>query len=399
MTPPDSHTATAQSQTEPTTPGRLKETSRPYQVCTRCVMDTSVPDIEFDENGVCNLCRAAEARLSTEYFVGEQYKPKFDDLIEQIKKEGKGKPYDCIIGVSGGVDSSYTAYLVKQFGLRPLAVHFDNGWNSELAVENIERLLKKLDIDLYTHVMDWQEFRDLQLAFLRASIPNSEIPTDHGIVALLYHIAAKHRVRFIINGGNLATESIMPDSWMHDAKDLRLLKAIHNRFGKLPLKTFPTLSTARLAYYILIRRIRYVTLLNFIDYNKDEATKTLENELGWRKYGGKHFESIYTRFFQGWLLPEKFGIDKRRAHHSSLIMSGQMTREEALADLQRAPYSDEDATADVEYISQKFGLTPTEFQEIMDLPVRSADDYPNNTKLMQRLEPLVARLKKMATGR
>lgn len=374
--------------------------NRPYQVCTRCVMDTSVPDIEFDDEGVCSLCRAADERMKIDYFVGPQYKPQLEALIARIKEEGKNKPYDCIIGVSGGVDSSYTAYLVKRvYGLRPLAVHFDNGWNSDLAVENIERLLRTLEIDLHTHVMDWEEFRDLQLSFLKSSLANTEIPTDHGIVALLYRMAAKHNVRFIINGGNLATESIMPDSWMHDAKDLTLIKAVHKQFGTRPLRTFPMLSNARLAWYILARRIRYVTLLNYIDYNKDEAVAFLEKELGWRKYAGKHFESIFTRFFQGYLLPQKFGMDKRRPHHSSLIVSGQMTRDEALADLETVPYPADLETADIEYVSQKFGLTPEEFSGIMALPVKRSDDYPNDTQLLNRLAPLLKHVKKIATGR
>lgn len=374
--------------------------NRPYQVCTRCVMDTSVPDIEFDETGQCNLCRAADARMQREYYAGAEYKPQLDALIARIKHEGRNKPYDCIIGVSGGVDSSYTAYLVKHvYGLRPLAVHFDNGWNSELAVENIERLLSKLEIDLYTHVMDWEEFRDLQLAFLKASVANSEIPTDHGIVALLYRMAAKHGVRFIINGGNLATESIMPSSWMHDAKDLTFIKAIHKRFGTKPLRTFPTISSARLAWYILVRRIRYVTLLNYIDYNKDAAIAFLGEQLGWRKYAGKHFESIYTRFFQGHILPQKFGMDKRRPHHSSLIVSDQMTRDEALADLENPPYPADVEKDDIEYVSQKFGLTPDAFEAIMDLPVKQSDDYPNDRAMLKRFEPLIARIRKLATSR
>lgn len=374
--------------------------NRPYQVCTRCVMDTSAEDIEFDNDGICNFCRAADERMKIDYFVGEEFKPKLESLIAQIKHEGRNKPYDCIIGVSGGVDSSYTAYLVKKvYGLRPLAVHFDNGWNSELAVENIEKLLKKLDIDLFTHVMDWEEFRDLQLSFLHASIANSEIPTDHGIVALLYRIAAREGVRFIINGGNLATESIMPDSWMHDAKDLTFAKAIHKQYGSVPLKTFPTLSNARLAYYVLGRRIKYVTLLNFIDYNKDAAVEYLEENLGWRKYAGKHFESIYTRFFQGYLLPQKFGMDKRRPHLSSLIVSEQMTREQAMNELEIEPYPEKLANEDIDYVSQKFGLNRAEFEAIMNLPVKKSEDYPNNMALLARLAPLLRYIKRIATDR
>lgn len=373
---------------------------KPYQSCTFCVMDTSVPDIEFDADGVCNYCRAARARLAREHFVGAEHSNKLEALIAEIKRDGVGKPYDCIIGVSGGVDSSYTAYLVKrQYGLRPLAVHFDNGWNSELAVQNIERLLKELDIDLYTHVVDWDEFKDLQLAFLKASVANCEIPTDHAIVALLYQMAAKQGVRYIINGGNLATESIMPDIWMHDAKDLRFLKSIHRRFGSIPLKTLPKMGYMALAWNIFVRRIRYVGILNYIDFHKNEAIQFLEKELGWRKYEAKHFESIYTRFFQGYLLPRKFNMDKRRPHLSSLIVSGQMSREEALAELKAEPYEPRIAAEDTEYICQKFGLSVEEFDAIMRSPVKSSDAYPNTEHLLRTLAPAVRWIKSIATGR
>lgn len=371
-----------------------------YQVCTRCVMDTSVSDIEFDDSGVCNYCRAASARLACEHFVGEAHAEKLEGLVSAIKRDGAGKQYDCIIGVSGGVDSSYTAYLVKRkYGLRPLAVHFDNGWNSELAVQNIERLLRELEIDLCTHVVEWDEFKDLQLAFLKASVANCEIPTDHAIVALMYGMAAKAGVRYIISGGNLATESIMPDVWMHDAKDLRFLKAIHRRFGTRPLKTFPTQGYLGLAWNVLARRIRYVGILNYVDYNKEDAVRILEDELGWRKYEAKHFESIYTRFFQGYLLPRKFNMDKRRPHLSSLIVSGQMTRVEALAELEGDPYNPKLADEDAEYIRQKFGLSAEEFGAIMDAPVRRSDDYPNSERLLRVFAPTVRWMKSVATGR
>lgn len=370
------------------------------QVCTRCVMDTSVPDIEFDPQGVCNYCRAAEGRLSRELYLDPVHAGKLEGLIADIKRDGAGKPYDCIIGVSGGVDSSYVAYLVKRkYGLRPLAVHFDNGWNSELAVQNIERLLKELDIDLYTDVVDWDEFKDLQLSFLKASVANCEIPTDHAIVALMYGMAAKQGIRYIISGGNLATESIMPDVWMHDAKDLRFLKAIHRRFGTRHIKSFPVQGYLRLAWNVLVRRIRYVSILNYVDYDKEQAMRILEQELGWRKYEAKHFESIYTRFFQGYLLPRKFKMDKRRPHLSSLIVSGQMGRAEALKKLEQEPYNPSIAAEDTEYICQKFGLSPAEFDAIMRAPVRRSSDYPNSERLLRFLAPAVGWIKRIATDR
>jgi N-acetyl sugar amidotransferase len=363
-------------------------------------MDSSVPDISFGMGGVCNFCHAAINRLNNEGYVSDASNNKLDILIADIKRQGLGKTYDCIIGVSGGVDSSYVAYIVKEkYGLRPLAVHFDNGWNSELAVKNIELLLKKLKIDLYTHVVDWEEFKDLQLSFLKASIANSEIPTDHAIFALLYKIANKNRVKYIIHGGNLSTESIMPASWMHDAKDLRLIKSIHRRFGKIPLKTFPSMGYLGLAWNIFVKKIRYVGILNYFEYNKDAAIAKLERELGWRRYEAKHFESIYTRFFQGYLLPKKFGMDKRRPHFSSLIISGQMTREHALEELEKAPYNPAIAAEDKEYICQKFGFSTSEFDDIMKAEVKMATDYPNNAHVLDSFAPLVKWVKNIASRR
>ena len=371
-----------------------------WRTCTRCVMDTSVSDIEFDTDGVCSYCRAASGRLAKEHFIGEAHRGKLDTLVMQIKREGAGKPYDCIIGVSGGVDSSYVAYVVKrQLGLRPLAVHFDNGWNSDLAVDNIERLLSALDIDLYTHVVDWEEFRDLQLAFLKSSVPNSEIPTDHAIAALLYRTAARHGVRFILHGGNLATESIMPAVWMRGALDLRFIRAIHRRFGTRPLTTYPVLGLAHLAYHTFVRRTRFIGILNYIEYNKNEAIEFMASTFGWRRYEGKHFESVFTRWFQGYLLPAKYGMDKRRPHYASLIVSGQMTRDAALEALQHPIYDPEIAKDDVRYVCRKFGLSEPEFEAIMRAPVRVFSDYPNSAWLLDRLSPFVRFAKSLSTGR
>lgn len=371
------------------------------RVCTRCVMDTSARTIEFDASGVCNFCRAAERRLRTELFTGSATNAaRLQVLVADIKREGKGMEYDCVIGVSGGADSSYLAYLAKKvFDLRPLAVHFDNGWNSELAVQNIERLLKSLDIDLKTHVVDWDEFRELQLAFLKSSVANCEIPTDHGILALLYHTAASHGVRYIVHGGNLSTESIMPDEWMHDAKDLRFMKAIYRRFGRGSLRTMPQMSYTRLAWYIFGRRIRYVSLLNYLDYNKEKAIQILEVECGYRRYEQKHHESIYTRFFQEYLLPRKFGMDKRRPHFSSMIVSGQLSRDEALTMLEKPPFNEQRTAEDVAYVRQKFRLNEAEFETILRTPPKQSDEYPNTEWLIRKLSPLVRRIKRAATLR
>lgn len=362
-------------------------------------MDTSDPEITFDGHGVCNHCRRAEGRLAREHFAGPQHAGRLEALLDTIRAAGKGKPYDCLVGVSGGVDSSYVAYLAKQWGLRPLALHFDNGWNSELSVQNIEVLLNKLGIDLQTFVMDWDEFKDLQLSFLKASVANCEIPTDHAITALQYRVAAKHGIRFILGGANLATESIMPRAWMHKHIDLKFLKAIHQQFGARPLRQFPMLGPAGILFNTFVRKIRYVTPLNYIHYDKEATIGTLERELGWRRYEGKHFESIYTRWFQGYLLPVKFGIDKRRPHFSSLIVSGQMSRADALAGLQGNAYLDGQAAEDQVYVAKKLGLGAEQFAEILRTPPRPSSDFPSHAEAFDRFQPLIAKVKRIATMR
>ncbi len=349
-----------------------------HRVCTRCIMDTSDPEITFDTEGVCNHCKKYEADVKRLVFPGESGAKKLGDVVKSIKREGEGKEYDCIIGVSGGVDSSFTAYLVKKAGLRPLAVHLDNGWNSELAVKNVERLLNKLEIDLYTCVLDWEEFKSLQLAFLRASTPDSEIPSDHAIVATLYKKAKELGLRYIIPGTNIRTESHLPREWSQGHRDWLYIESINNQFGTRKLTTYP--------HYTFIdniltqRNFRWVPILNYVDYVKFDAVKTLENELGWKYYGGKHYESIYTRFYQGYILPKKYGFDKRRSHLSSLICSSEMTRADALSEIQTDPYPPDMMESDKTFFLSKLGLTEQQFKEIMDTPPRRFQDYPSYEK-------------------
>ena len=351
------------------------------QICTRCVMDTTDPEIIFDENGVCNHCKNAIKLLEV-----KRDKSGFEDKIEEIKKAGKGKEYDCIIGISGGVDSSYVIYYAKRLGLRPLAVHVDNGWNTELAVHNIKDLLEKLDIPLYTYVIEWQEFRDLQLAFLKASTPDSEIPSDHAIFAMMYKVAVKYHIKYIINGCNITSESILPRKWSYGHEDWGYIKDIHKKFGTKPLLTFPYYSKLDWIYFIFVRRIESVSLLNFIDYDKEEAKQFLIDKFGWRDYGGKHYESFYTRFYQSYILPIKFGADKRKMHYSSLIVSGQMTREEALEKLKEPLYSENDIEKDIDYFCEKMEISKTEFSEIMNKPKRYFGDYESDeTSFLGRL--------------
>jgi N-acetyl sugar amidotransferase len=363
--------------------------TRPYQVCTRCIMDTSDPGIEFDVQGICNHCRRADQLLATRMPAYKTGAYQLDRIVARMKAAGRGAPYDCIVGVSGGSDSTYVAYTVRRLGLRALAVHFDNGWNSELAVENIEQVLRRLDVELYTHVVDWEEFRDLQLSFLHASVPDAEIPTDHAIWALLYGTAARFGVHYVISGTNLNTESILPRSWTYYVTDWTYIQDIHRRYGHLPLRTYPHATVWRFIYWVLARRIRTVSLLNSIDYDKQGAMATLERELGYRKYGDKHHESIYTRFFQSYILPVKFGIDKRRAHYSSLIVSGQLTRDDALRCIAEPVANPQLIEEDLQYVVKKLGLTAGQFQTIMEQPVRSYRDFRNESGRYERLKAIM----------
>lgn len=356
-------------------------------------MDTTDPDIVFDAQGVCSHCHRFEIVAAKRLLPPEQRLARLASLVETIKRDGHGKDYDCIIGVSGGVDSTYVAYLTKQLGLRPLAVHFDNGWNSELAVANIEKALKSLGIDLFTYVVNWPEFRDLQLSFLRASTPDGEVPTDHAIVALLYQCAVKHKVKHILLGVNVNSEAIMPLKWGYGYSDMRYISAVQRQFGRIPLKTFPHYSLPQLFNYMFVKKIRMVPILDYVDYRKHDAMRTIEGELGWVYYGGKHYESIYTRFFQSYVLIRKFNIDKRRAHCSNLVLSGQIDRAEALRLLQEPVYSQEGLQNDRTYAIKKLGVSELEFEAIMALPPRLFLDYPNNYRRIEQAKRLLQRLR------
>ncbi|MBE0670202.1 MAG: N-acetyl sugar amidotransferase [Anaerolineales bacterium] len=355
---------------------------REYQICTRCLMDTTDPEIQFDEIGVCNHCHDYDRLIQQRVLTGQAGLRYLEELVEQIKREGTGKPYDCLMGVSGGVDSTYVAYVVKKkFGLRPLAVHMDNGWDSELAVKNIEETLKRLDIDLYTNVLNWEEFKDLQLAFLKASTPDSEIPSDHAIWAVIGDMAEKLKVRHILTGFNVRTETHLPRAWSQGHFDWKYIRSVHKQFGKGRLKTFPHQSF--FAYYRRLLTLRRVDILNYLDYNKQEAMQLLENELGWKYYGGKHHESIYTRFYQGYILPTKFGYDKRRSHLSSQICSGEFSRDVALAELEKPTYAPSLQEHDREYVVKKLGLDDGEFEAIMKLPCKKFLDYPSYARIFE----------------
>ena len=366
-----------------------------HQACIRCIMDTVADrSITFDDDGLCCHCLRYDKLVSTRHLQGDLGRDALLKLVERIKTAGHGREYDCIIGVSGGVDSTYVAWLVKQHGLRPLAVHFDNGWNSELATKNIERVLRNIGIDLYTYVVDWDEFRDLQLAFLKGSTPDGEIPTDHAIGALLWREATSRGIKYIVSGMNFATESISVPDWSYGHSDWRYIKDMHRCFGNVKLKTYPHFSLAYLFYANVLRGIRTVSILNYAEYNKELAKELLRNQLGWKDYGGKHHESIYTRFYQGYVLPRKFGIDKRYGHLSDLVNAGQISRSQALAEMKRPPYAEDLQQQDLAYVSKKLRLTPQQFAEIMHAPVKSFRIYRNLYKPVQLLRNTVNKLRK-----
>ncbi|MBI4685916.1 MAG: N-acetyl sugar amidotransferase [Nitrospirae bacterium] len=358
-----------------------KEIHRKYKVCTQCVMDTSDPDIQFDENGICNHCRSYDEFIQN-FPDAKAREEKLANIVAEIKEWGRDKEYDCILGLSGGVDSSYVAYKSKELGLRPLIVHFDSGWNSEIAVKNIENIISKLGFDLYTFVMDWEEMRDLQLSYLKASVVNADIPQDYAFFTVLYKTAAKKNIKYYISGYNYQTEFILPRKWVYLSRDVRNLSAIHKTYGQIPLRKYPTISFIKDLYYVY-HKIKRIDLLYYLDYNKQEAMKVLEENVGWRYYGGKHYESIWTRFFQGYYLPVKFNIDKRRAHLSTLVVTGQITRIEALEELKKDPYPTDLLNTDMEFVLKKLGISKQEFEDIMKSPIRNHREFASHWYIME----------------
>jgi N-acetyl sugar amidotransferase len=331
------------------------------------------PDLVLDENGICNHCHNFDKAIS-KIPSGENAKKNFSETIQKIKDSGKGKKYDCIIGVSGGVDSTYLAYLAKQNGLRALLMHCDNGWNSELSVKNIDNLCVQTGFDLQTLVLDWEEFKDIQMAFFKAGVVDIELPYDYALLVSPYEEALKHNITYVLTGHNLVTEGIfLPDTWRHEKMDIVNIKSIHKKFGTKRMKNFPSYSFLR--QNLINRKLRYVSLLNYTDYNKAEVKKLIIEKLGWRDYGGKHYESIFTRFYQGYILKEKFKIDKRQYHLSVLVQSGQMSREEALNEMKVDPYQGDQLEEDKQYVMKKLGFTEESFKEYMEAPIKKHSDF------------------------
>lgn len=349
-------------------------------------MDTTDQEIQFHADGVCNHCVDFETLQKPQILKGKDGEIALDAFVAKMKAAGKGKAYDCIIGISGGVDSSYVAHRVIELGLRPLAVHVDTGWNSELAVSNIEKIVNALKIDLFTTVIDWDEMRDLQLSFIKSGVANCDIPQDHAFVAILFKLAEKKGIRWIISGHNLQTESILPESWGYTSIDSKHLRSIHGQFGKRPLKSFPTYSLFQYTFWWpYIRQIKILKMLNLEDYRKNEAKQLLIDKYGWRDYGGKHYESRFTKFFQSYYLPTKFGYDKRRAHLASLVVSGEITRAVALEELAKPPFEKEEARQDRLFVAKKLGVSEIEFDAILAAPRKTYLDYPSNAERIEKL--------------
>lgn len=370
--------------------------------CKNCILDSNDdPNLTIDENGYCNHCHWYLSEATIFLKQGNEAETLLAKTVAKIKEYGKNKNYDCLIGLSGGVDSSYVAYKAKQLGLRALCVHFDNGWNSEYAVMNIQNIVNKLDFDLYTYVINWEEFKDLQIAYLKASVIDIEVLTDHAIYGTMFKIAKDNDIKYVLGGHNVVTEGILPYHWTYNKKDYINIKAIHKEYGSLKLNTFPFLDR-KMKRFIEKSGIEFVNYLNWMPYVKDEIKQLLQKELGWKDYGGKHYESIWTRFYQGYILPVKFGVDKRKAHLSTLICSGQMTREQALEEMKNPPYEESQLKIDKEFVLKKLELTEEAFNTIMREPIRSHRDFEtegsffNYYPVLKPLKPLWSMYKKIS---
>lgn len=359
--------------------------SKEYQVCSNCVMDTTDSLIQFDDRGYCDHCNNYYDNIILNWHPDEIGAEKLHEIVEQIKKEGEGKKFDCIIGISGGVDSSYLLYYAKEkLGLRPLAFAVDTGWNTKIAEENIRNIVNGLGLDLYTETVNWDEMKDLQLAYFKSQVPYQDTPQDHVIFAALYNYAVRNGIKYVLTGGNYSTECVRePNEWVY-MNDLLQIKDIHKRFGTIPLKTLPLCSMFKYRiYYRYFKGMKVVKPLDLIPYKKKDVINELKERFGWQPYANKHFESIFTRFYEGYWLIKKFGYDKRRAHFSSLILTGQMTRVEALEILKQPPYDESEALKDLEYIANKLDMTKEEFIELMNGENKTYRDYKNSAGLIK----------------
>lgn len=358
-----------------------------FQMCKRCVMDTSDPRISFNKNGICDHCENFDKNIKN--IINIDQKKKMEDLEKKlinIKKSTNKENYNCLVGLSGGVDSSFLVHLlVKELKLKPMVLHVDTGWNSKESVNNVEKIIDKLNLDLHTEVINWREMKDLQAAFIKSGQPSIEIPQDHAIWASLHKIAIHKNIKYLITGGNLSTECIRePLEWAYHASDLRHIKDIHKKFGTIKLKTFPfcNIFTYRI-YYKYFRNLRTIQILNYFKYRKEEAISILEKEYGWKTYSHKHYESRFTKFWQSYWLTKKFGYDIRKTHYSSLILTNQLSRDEALNRIKSEPFDENEMPNELNYIKSKLGFSDEEFQNYIDAPNKSFKDYNSHYTIIQ----------------
>ena len=351
------------------------------KICSRCVMDSNVPGICFDDNNVCNYCKQFD-RLCEDNPIDARGKEILDLMFHDIKQKGKNSQYDVIIGVSGGTDSTYLVHMAVEYGLRPLAVHLDNGWNSEISVTNIKSVLEKHNIDLITHVVNYDEMKDIMLSFMKASLPWIDGPTDIALMSTIYRTAAKFNISYVLVGNNFRTEGRQPDAWTH--VDGRMVKYVQRKYGSQKLKTFPNLTALDLLYFGAVKKIRMIRPLNFLNYNKKEVQSFITEKYGWKNYGGHHHENVFTKFAIAYWLPKKFNIDKRKVTYSACVRSGEMTRAEAQQKLLEPPYDPKLMEEDKNYVIKKLGIVDSEFEQIWNLPNKSFLDYPSYYPLYLR---------------
>lgn len=352
------------------------------KVCKKGIWDESVPGIEFDEEGISNYARLYE-HLVEEYPRGDQGKKKWEVLLNMIKTAGKRGRYDCVIGVSGGTDSSYLLYLAKEFGLRPLAVNLDNGWNSDISVKNIKKITSSLEVDLETYVIDYEEIKDLQRAYMLSCLPWIDSPTDSAIKAVLYKIADREGIKFVLRGNDFRSEGSQPKEWTYG--DNRLLRYIHKKHRHVKLKTFPEYSIRHLVYYGIVKKIKSIYPYYYLDYDKTKSQEFLKLKFGWEYYGGHHHENIFTKFAISYWLYEKFGIDKRKITYSALIMNGELDRDVALREIEKKPYNENEVNYMLDYVCKKLDFSRKEFDTILKSPNHSYKDFPSNDYLLTRL--------------
>lgn len=367
-----------------------------YQICANCVMDTSDPNIKFDENGICERCNEYYSQILPSWNNGKGHSAELKGIVDKVKKEGKGKSYDCLLGFSGGFDSSYLLHFaVKELGLRPLVFHVDAGWNTKFSEENIRKMVDKLGVDLKIETIKWDEVRDMQLAFFKSGVPHLDIPQDHAFVAVLDEYAKKFNIKYILNGGNISTEVVVnPNAWSYWGTDLKHIKDITSQFGTIQLKTYPFTNVMRRKIYMpYIKGIKVIKLLNLIPYIKKEAENILIKEYDWTPYPQKHFESIMTKFIEGYWLPKRFGYDVRRSQFSSLILTGQMLREEAIKQLENYPLSENEANKLFTKVASMLQITNDELISYLEMPLKSYRDYKHQDYLFNFGAKIMYRLK------